>query len=120
MRMSLLTSSLSNLFRELAKEKLKVLEKKMKEAYSSDSDELLEISKECFQYKKEVRQNEMCILDLQINYFEKCCLYATSSCGLMIEDQQKYAEEFERSSGTYFSSPKSMRFFSAFWLRFWL
>jgi len=67
----------------------------------SDSDQLLEISKECLQYKKDVRRNEMCILDLQINYFEKCCLYATSACDLMIEDQKTYGEEFDVSSGIF-------------------
>ena len=86
------------MFREFAKEKLKKLEKQMVDV-ENDSSLMLEISYKCFKCKKDVKKNELCLLDLQINYFEKCLNYVTASCDFMVDDEQLYPTEFKDSSG---------------------
>ena len=83
-------------YRELAKENLNHLGKEMENA---SNEVLIELSNKCIKCQQDVKRNEFCLLDLQMNYFEKCLHYTTASCDLMVEDQQKYHLEFDQSPG---------------------
>ena len=87
-------------FRELAKENLSHLRKEIRNA-SGDDAKLVELSEKCFKCQEDVKRNEFCLLDLQMNYFEKCLHYTSAACDNMEEDQHKYAWEFGQSTGIY-------------------
>ena len=88
-------------FREIAREKYRTIQKHL--ATLVDEKQKLDLSNECLEWQKQLKDNELCLSDLQLNYFEKCCANITACCDLMIEDELKYAKEFQESKGTVYS-----------------
>lgn len=83
--------------REVAREKYRNAQKKLQE--QCDEDETLKISQSCLKWQNELKDNEICLNDLQLNYFEKCMANLTRSCDMMVEDNVKYGVEFQQSAG---------------------
>ena len=97
------------------KEKLKSMEKELANA-CNDNQLLVDLSTKCLKCNEDVKQNELCLLDLQLNYFEKCSSYVTSACDLMVEDQQHYGMEFDQSTGNLSFILNGTNTFTSFFL----
>lgn len=84
--------------REVARQKYRTLEKELS-ATGDDDKRQLELTTECFEWHSQLKDNEICLSDLQLNYFEKCCANLRAACDLMVDDQKTYGEEFGESVG---------------------
>ncbi|XP_057300330.1 junction-mediating and -regulatory protein-like isoform X2 [Hydractinia symbiolongicarpus] len=95
--------------REVAREKYRNAQKKLQE--QCDEDEKLKISQSCLKWQNELKDNEICLNDLQLNYFEKCMANLTRSCDMMVEDNVKYGVEFQQSAGARRLSKKKIELY---------